>query len=265
LDHGRAPFRAATYIREGDSGMENTVLPPDIIAAFRTLSTCAVANAIETFDVRLRNAGFTDPSITCRFDDLPPVTGYAVTARIRTSLPPMVGHRYTDRTDWWMSIAQVPAPRIVVLEDIDDPPGVGAFVGQVHASILRALGCVGLATNGAVRALPEIHRMGFQCFSKQVAVSHAYAHIFEFGKPVRLGGLRIEPGTLLHGDRHGLVQVPLDIAGRVPAVAAEMSAHDHRIIALCESPRFSIEALRTLIRDDSPDVASDTPTHPADR
>jgi regulator of RNase E activity RraA len=245
--------------------MEHTVLPPETIAAFRMLSTCRVANAIETFDVRLRNAGFMDASIKCRFDDLPPITGYAVTARIRTSLPPMVQHRYIDRTDWWMSIVDVPAPRIVVIEDVDTPPGVGALLGQVHASILRALGCVGLATNGAVRDLPELHRLGFQCFSRQVAVSHAYAHIFEFGKPVRVGGLQIEPRTLLHGDRHGLVEVPLDIAGRIPAVAADMAARDRRIIAFCESPGFSLGALRQLIADLNPGTDAGAPVRPSDR
>jgi regulator of RNase E activity RraA len=240
-------------------------LSPDTLAAFRALSTCAVANAIETFDVRLRNTGFVDATIKCRFDDLAPVTGYAVTARLRTSLPPMLGHRHVDRTDWWRHILDAPAPRIVVLEDVDDPPGVGALVGQVHTSILRALGCVGLVTNGAVRDLPELHRMGFQCFSHQIAVSHAYAHIFEFGKPVRVGGLQIEPGALLHGDRHGLVQVPRDLAERIPSVVADMTTRDRRIVALCESSHFTIEQLRTLIQEMGRDAAPHEPTQPPNR
>src|SRR5581483_9151427 len=101
-----------------------------------------VSNAIETFGVRLRNEGFTDRRIHCMFPQLPPVIGYAVTATIRCSTPPPVGHEYADRTDWWNHILKTPAPRIVVVQDVDDTPGLGAFVGEVHADILRALGCV---------------------------------------------------------------------------------------------------------------------------
>jgi len=89
-----------------------------------------------------------------------------------------------DRTDWWKEILAVPAPRIVVIQDVDANPGLGAFVGEVHAHILQALGCVGVVTNGAVRDLNAIEGSGFQVFAGNVSVSHAYAHVFDFGGPV---------------------------------------------------------------------------------
>jgi hypothetical protein len=109
----------------------------------RALDGAAIANAIETFGVRLRNEGFADGSIRSLFPDLPPAVGHAVTARIRCSTPPPVGYQYTDRTDWWHYIATVPSPRFVVVEDLDESPGLGGFVGELHATILRALDCVG--------------------------------------------------------------------------------------------------------------------------
>jgi 4-hydroxy-4-methyl-2-oxoglutarate aldolase len=117
--------------------------PPStgLLDALGQLDTCSVANAIETFEVRLRNEGFTDGSVHCLFDDAPPVAGHAATARIRTSTPPPVGHVYKDRTDWWAYVATIPPPRFVVVQDIDERPGAGAFLGEVHASILRALEC----------------------------------------------------------------------------------------------------------------------------
>ena len=69
-----------------------------------------MSNAIERYDVRLRNEGFADGSVRCQFDDLPPVTGHAVTARIRCSTPPSVGRGYRDRTDWWNYILTIPPP-----------------------------------------------------------------------------------------------------------------------------------------------------------
>ena len=93
----------------------------ELIQSLARLDSCTVANAIETFDVRLRNAGFTDASVHCIFDELPPMVGYAATARVRTSEPPMEGTNYFDRTDWWNHILTIPTPRIVVVEDTEPP------------------------------------------------------------------------------------------------------------------------------------------------
>ena len=147
--------------------------------ALRQFDTCMVANAVETFNVRLHNTGFTNASIHCMFKDEPPMVGYAATARLRSGEPPMVGSTFHDRGDFWNSILQIPPPRILVLEDRDHPPGRGAFVGDMHSAILKALGCIGYLTNGAVRELPSVRAMGIQLFAGSVAVSHAYAHIFD--------------------------------------------------------------------------------------
>jgi 4-hydroxy-4-methyl-2-oxoglutarate aldolase len=216
--------------------------------ALRALDTCTVSNAIETFGVRLRNTGFADSNIRCMFEDLPALVGYAVTARLRSGGPPMQGGSYHDRTDWWEYVLQVPPPRIIVLEDVDKQPGLGAFVGDVHAAILRALGCVGYVTNGAVRDLPAVRKMGLHLFAAKVAVSHAYAHIFDFGSPVEVGGLQVQAGDLLHGDRHGLLTVPRLVATDVPAAAEKQRGAEEKIIAFCESGNFSLEKLREVIQ-----------------
>jgi regulator of RNase E activity RraA len=198
--------------------------------ALRRLDTCTVSNAIETFELRLRNTGFADSRVRCMFE------------------PPIAGRIYYDRTDWWNSILQVPAPRIVVLEDVDKPPGLGAFIGDMHAAILRALGCVGYVTDGAVRQLPRIKDIGLQLFAGNVAVSHAYAHIFEYGSQVKVGGLEVHPGDLLHGDRHGILTVPKEIAAEIPAAAASLLQAERKVIEFCRSPEFSVDKLRQLLK-----------------
>ena len=193
------------------------LLTEEELDALRQFDTCMVANAIEIFHVRLRNTGFADASIRCMFLDAPPMVGYAATARLRSGEPPIVGGRFHDRADFWNSILEIPAPRILVLEDMDDPPGRGAFVGDMHAAILKALGCIGYLTNGAVRELPAIRTMGVALFAGSVAVSHAYAHIFDLGATVTVGGMEVRQGNLLHGDRHGVLTVPVEFATKIPA------------------------------------------------
>jgi 4-hydroxy-4-methyl-2-oxoglutarate aldolase len=222
-------------------------LTPEQLDALRALDTCIVSNAIETFGVRLRNTGFADSRVRCIFKDFPPLVGYAATARLRSGDPPIEGGSYHDRTDWWKEILRIPAPRIVVLEDVDKKPGVGAFIGDVHASILKALGCVGYVTNGAVRELPAVRKLGLHLFAGKLAVSHAYAHIFDFAASINVGGMIVRAGDLLHGDRHGILTVPKEIAAEIPATAARLRRSEARIIQFCTSQDFSVEKLREII------------------
>lgn len=214
--------------------------------ALRQIDTCMVANAVEAFNLRLRNAGFTDGSIHCMFPDEPPTVGYAVTARLRSGEPPMKGGTFRDRTDFWNSVLEIPAPRILVLQDMDSPPGRGAFIGGVHAAILKALGCIAYLTNGAVRELPSVRAIGVQLFAGNVLVSHAYAHIFDIGASVAIGGMEIHPGDLLHGDGHGVLTIPEQVATEIPRVAADLRRHEQKIIELCRSSSFSVPKLSEL-------------------
>ena len=214
----------------------------------RQLDTCTVSNAIERFNVRLRNEGFVHGCVNCQFPHLPPMLGYAVTARARASSAPMTGRCYYDRMDWWEYVVTIPEPRVMVLQDIDHQPGIGAFVGEIHAEIGMALKCVGCVTNGAVRDLPAVEKSGFQMFAGSVAVSHSYAHIVDFGEPVEIGGLQIHPGDLIHGDRHGVHTIPQEIAPEIPKIAAGLVAEERALIELCRSPGFSLQELAARLK-----------------
>jgi len=224
------------------------LLTEEELDALCQFDTCMVANAIESFNVRLRNTGFADASVRCMFEDAPPMVGYAATARLRSGEPPIHGGSFHDRADFWNAILTVPAPRILVLEDMDNPPGRGAFIGDIHAAILKGLGCVGYVTNGAVRELPSVRKMGIQLFAGSLAVSHAYAHIFEVGAAISVGGMEVRPGDLLHGDRHGVLTVPAAIAANVPAVADRLQRAEQKIIDFCRSRDFSVAKLRDVMK-----------------
>jgi 4-hydroxy-4-methyl-2-oxoglutarate aldolase len=225
----------------------NSPLTPEQLESLRRLDACTLANAIETFHERLRNEGFVDHTVRCLFPSFQSMVGYAATIKIRGSAPPTADSPYAERTDWWDYILSLPAPRVVVVQDAATRPGLGSLVGAVHMNILRALDCTGVVTNGSVRDIPAAESAGFHFFAGSVAVSHAYVHIIEFGKPVEIGGLRIQSGDLLHGDLHGVQSVPLDLATRIPQVAAQIAAKEHELIALCRSPRFSLERLRVAV------------------
>ena len=223
-------------------------LTAELLAALQRIDTCTVSNAIETFNVRLRNEGFADSSIRCLTPSATPLVGYAVTVRIRCSNPRKDGHAYVDRTDWWTWLQSIPAPRVVVIEDVDERCGLGSFIGEIHAGILLALGCVGAITNGSAGDVPAVAKTPFQVFAGSVAVSHAYSHIIEFGGPVTVGGLEVKPGDLLHADANGVLSVPNKIVADIPAAAARIIEHESKLIALCRSPQFSIETIKDAVK-----------------
>ena len=218
------------------------------LSALKRYDVPTVANAIETFNVRPRNAGFMRPEIRSVFPELGVMVGYAVTAKIRADQPPPAGQAASN-FDWWDYILKTPRPRVVVIEDLDDPPSVGSFWGEVQANIHKALGCAGAVTNGGVRDLNEVGPLGFHFFAPHVIVSHAYVYMVEFDVPVQVGGLTINTGDLLHADRHGVQVVPLEIARQIPAAAEKIFVREHRIIDYCKSPEFSPEGLKEVMRD----------------
>jgi 4-hydroxy-4-methyl-2-oxoglutarate aldolase len=216
--------------------------------ALRQFDSCTLSNAIERFRVRPRNEGFTSGGAICRFPHYPPVVGHAVTGRIRTYMPPVTGKCYYDHIEWWRYLVTIPAPRIVVLQDFDHKPGFGALFGAVHARICRALECVAYVTNGAVRDVQEIETLGIQLFAGHIAVSHAYAHVVDFGEPIEIAGLAIRPGDILHGDRHGILSVPSEIVKGLPQVAEQIQAEEQELFKLIAGPRFSVEQLGATLQ-----------------
>jgi len=230
------------------TGNHEHALPSQVLDAIRQFDTCNIANAIEKFGIRLRNEGYTRPGLQCVTGGFPHLLGYAATARIRSSDPPVTGNAYLDRTDWWVGIQSLPAPRIAVIQDLHAESGLGSVVGEVHAAVLKALQCQGVITNGTVRDIPAVARMQFPMFARAAAVSHAYTHIVDYGQPVRIYGLEIRPGDLLLADCHGVVSIPHEIAAQLPEMATRIRVQERRIIDLCQSPDFSAERLLEAIR-----------------
>ena len=224
-------------------------VPAGVLEKIQHLDTCVVSNAIERLKVRPRNEGSVSGSaVHCIFPKLPPIVGYAVTGRMRSTTQPARGRAYHENMHWWRYVASIPEPRIMVVEDADPNPGAGALVGELHAAIGVSLHCVGYVTNGSVRDLAGVEALGFQLFAGSVSVTHMYAHISDYGHTVEIGGLKISPGDLLHGDRHGVHAIPLSIAAEIPAMAKQVLHEEHQLKELCRSPGFSLERLEERLR-----------------
>jgi regulator of RNase E activity RraA len=198
-------------------------VPHAVIEQLRTFDTPTICNVVELFDVQPRTAGYMDGRVRACFPHLPPMVGFAHTATFRAGAPPRGGDVYAGLAGQVERLAAAHGPKVVVFQDLDDPP-VAATFGEVMCTTYQAFGCVGLVTSGAGRDLDQVEALKFPCFTGGTICSHGYSQIMELGVPVRVGGVWVNPGDLLHGDRNGVTTIPVQLAAAVAGACPEFMA-----------------------------------------
>ncbi|HEX4131953.1 MAG TPA: RraA family protein [Pirellulales bacterium] len=196
------------------------------LARFDTPTIC---NVIELFDVRPRNVGYMDGRIKSNFPTLPPMVGFASTASFRSDAPPMGGDAYGLMDQQVAGFAELPGPAVVVFADLDDPP-VAATFGEVMCSVYKGFGSVGLITSGGGRDLEQVRALDYPVFTGTTICSHAYCHLLHIGLPVRVGGLTVRQGDLLHGDANGVTNVPPNLAAAIADISEEFIAAEKYVL-----------------------------------
>jgi 4-hydroxy-4-methyl-2-oxoglutarate aldolase len=202
-----------------------------LLAQFDTPTIC---NTIELFEIRPRTAGYMDGRIRACFPEMPPVVGYAATATMRCALPRREGDVYGSLDQQAARFSELPGPPIVVFQDLDDP-AVAATFGEIMCTTYQAFGAAGLITSGAARDLDQVRRIGFPTFSNGAICSHGYSHIVDLHRTVRVGGLTIQPGDLIHADANGIATIPLEIASDVAHAALEFVAAESIVLDYLKS------------------------------
>ena len=214
------------------------------IAEISASTVPTLANAVELFKVVPPNTGFTRAPMTCHFPAFGMCAGYAVTVHARTDQP-AAG---LDEPAYWKWLESRPGPKIVVVEDLDPTPG-GAMWGEWNANVHLALGCVGTVTEGAVRDLDALERLGFHAFATSVSVAHGYGVFVDYDQPVTVAGLPVATGDLVVADQHGVLKIPPAIpVGELVEVAREIDRLEAEIFTYCQAPGFSVDGLADLQR-----------------
>jgi regulator of RNase E activity RraA len=218
------------------------------LAFLRLIDTPTVCNLIEIVAPERRGTGYTASHLHCPFPHLPPMVGFAKTATIRAR-DPVSGPSYMQkRMDYLDYVAAAPRPSIVVIEDKDEPPGYGAFWGEVQTNVHKALGCLGTVTNGSIRDIAAVAE-GFQMLAGSIGPSHAYVHVVEFGVPVTIHGMEVQSGDLIHADRHGAVVVPLGNIDAMTAALDGLTKREAKIVAAARAPGATAESIKAAMKE----------------
>ena len=229
--------------------MSNDKKPaPESLAALAKWDTPTICNGLEIVCPERRMCGFTTRPLVALDASLPPVIGYACTARYRSAAPSVDTPEVMKkrRLDYYKYLWEAPQPGVVVVEDLDDTPGIGAFWGEVHTTVHKGLGMQAGITNGSMRDLPD-SAPGFQLLAGNVGPSHAHGHLVDFGSTVTVHNMTVNHGDIIHLDMHGAVVIPPAAVEALPAAIELIAKREAKILTAARSPDFSYDMLEAAI------------------
>jgi len=225
-----------------------TDLTPENLAVLTQWDTPTICNALEEIVPERRGHGFTTEPLVALDPDLPPICGFARTATIRAAGPPMetAAETAAKRAAYYEYVARQPMPAIVVIQDIDPRPGIGAFWGEVQTNVHKGLGVAGAVTNGSFRDVADSAR-GFNLLGGEVGPSHAYVHVVDIDCQVTVFGLTVSTNDIVHADRHGAVMVPAHAVTKIPDAVDLISRREAKILEAAKAPGFNVEKLKAAM------------------
>ena len=208
--------------------------------------TPTICNALDVAAPDRRTIGFTTrPLVPIGIHGS--VCGYVKTAKISGKNKPL-DNAAEIRTSYYKYISKKLKPSIVLIEDIDNPEGFGAFWGEVNSAIHLGLGIKGLVTNGVVRDLDQWAN-GFAALAGSIGPSHAFTQVLEYSTEVNIYGMQAHDSDIIHFDKHGAVIIPKEVVQLLPSIIETQMNKESFILEAARSPDFDINKLLLAMKN----------------
>ena len=227
-----------------DSPALEPTLTPDQLDFLRSVDSPTIANAIEAFTVRDRTEGFVGGAVRCLFPEMGVMVGHAVTVTMTNRPGPPAGREGYWRM--WELLARMPAPSVLVVQDVSGAPSRCAYCGEVMATLASRLGAVGVVTDGGLRDIDEVRALGLHYYAAHAVVSHGNFSVVDVGVPVTLDGQLVRTGDVLHGDVNGIVIVPPEVVADLPQAVERVRTRERRMMDFVKGPDFTLAGLRQV-------------------
>ena len=221
-----------------------------LLAELAEIDTPTICNTMDVLKIAQASRGFVTEPFVCLDPGAPPMVGFARTATCRAMAPSSLSPEddLALREAWLDRLAAGPHPTVCVMQDLDgERAGFGAMWGEVNSNVHKALGCLGVVTNGSVRDV-DMWAEGFQALAGSIGPSHAHVHYVDFGRDVQVLGMWVSDGDLIHADRHGAIVIPRDIAHLIPETAARQARREAVILEACKAPGVTAGTLKRAFR-----------------
>jgi regulator of RNase E activity RraA len=218
------------------------MMDQDLFDLLSRVDTPTVCNAIEVVQGKRGYQGFSRGTMVCT-EPGRAVVGYAATAQIAALAPPTEPPEVirARRMAYYKAMHDAPKPSVAVIEDLDYPNCIGAYWGEINTTIHKGFGMAGALTNGVVRDLGDL-APDFPVIAGSIGPSHGFVHVRSIGQPVRVMGLEVRQGDLVHADRHGAVVVPPDVIAPLAAAIRKMQNTERLVLDPARKPGFDFAA-----------------------
>lgn len=109
--------------------------------------------------------------------------------------------------------------------------GRSAFFGELMATATSVAGGRGAIVDGLTRDSKRITELGFPTFCQGFRPTDSLGRneVIEYDVTIECGGVDIEPGDLVFGDRDGVVVVPATVESEVISQAMEKVSGENRV------------------------------------
>ncbi|TFG98773.1 MAG: RraA family protein, partial [Calditrichales bacterium] len=191
--------------------------PQDMLSKLEQFDTPAITNVVasypedplclQIFDP-WKDHWYTDHTLRCMYPELRRTAGFAVTCVY--GLP-----EETDTlsfADVAAALEQTAKPYILVIKQ-QFPPEIAGKVGLSGGnmtSAMKAMGCVGVISNGPSRDIDEIRPMKIQYMLTGASAGHGPMAVKQINQPVMVAGMSVSPGDIIHMDENGACKFPAD-------------------------------------------------------
>lgn len=211
------------------------------LEALTAFDTPTIANAMESLDIR----GFASlgPEVRALTPVQKPVVGLAVTA----TMGEMCGGKFAHLEGWMRFlevIERTSLPVVAIFHDASAIPGREAMIGEGMSLAMSVAGAVGAIADGCLRDIAALRSLDFPAFGKGLTCDRGLIRFRDHQVPVRVGGMHVVPGDLIHADENGAVVVPVDRLKEIAQAAAAVAAKEAGIFEMMRAPDYCVERLR---------------------
>ena len=214
-----------------------------LLKLLQAVDTPTVCNAIEVVEGKRGFDRFTRGTMLCSAPQAGAIVGYARTARIAALAPPSEPADVirARRMAYYEHMATGPRPAIAVVEDMDGADAIGAYWGEINTTVHKGFGLSGALTNGVMRDLGDLPDR-VPVIAGSIGPSHGFVHVREVATAVRIFGLTIADGDLIHADRHGALVIPKGYETELAAAIAKLLETEKIILSAARAEGFDFEA-----------------------
>lgn len=170
-------------------------------------------NCLGLYDPWLIN-WYTDQTLKCMYPELGPRVGLAVTCVVGMKDPNFTRLEWDDV---YRAIGHAGGPVILVIkqelpEEIKIKNGLS---GGNLTTAFKACGAVGVISDGPSRDIDEIRPKKMQYMLTGITAGHGDFSLKAVNVPVRVCGMDVCPGEIIHMDENGAVKFPRQVLPQV--------------------------------------------------